>query len=226
MKLSPVSQGVYKIQNGTSALVTYNSVKGKNVYGEKLIEFHGDEYREWNPKRSKVAAMLMKKIKIPLVKSSKVLYLGASTGTTVSHISDIVTEGIVYSVEFSPRPMRELIKLCEMRSNIIPLLADASNPSSYSAIVENVDIIIQDIAQPNQAEIALLNSDKYLKPGGYLVLSIKARSIDTVENPKKIYKSEMNKLLNSSSCCFELVKKSELAPYHKDHLAIVAKAES
>ena len=37
------------------------------------------------------------------------LYLGAASGTTVSHVSDVVgPEGMVYAVEFSHRPGRDL----------------------------------------------------------------------------------------------------------------------
>ena len=43
---------------------------------------------------------------------SKVLYLGAASGTTVSHVADLVgEEGLVYAVEFSHRSGRDLINV-------------------------------------------------------------------------------------------------------------------
>ena len=125
------------------------------VYGERIP----DGYRLWDPFRSKLAALLLKSKGrgLRLNRDSKVLYLGAATGTTVSHVSDIVADGLVYAVEFSPRSMRDLIRLCERRENIIPILADAAKPEEYAALVEPVDLVYQDIAQRNQAEIASLN---------------------------------------------------------------------
>ena len=146
--------------------------------------------------------MVLKKFDIPLKRNSKVLYLGAASGTTVSHVSDIVSEGAVYSVEFAPRSMRDFIGLASRRKNIFPILADAGKPDSYAHIVEPVDVIFQDVAQPNQAEIAARNAVRFLKKDGYLLLSIKARSIDTAASPKEIFKEEvksLNRLSNPDS---------------------------
>ena len=49
------------------------------------------EYRVWNPFRSKLAAAILGGVdQIHMPPGSKVLYLGAASGTTVSHVSDIV----------------------------------------------------------------------------------------------------------------------------------------
>ena len=49
------------------------------------------EYRVWNPFRSKLAAAILGGVdKIHIKPGSKVLYLGAASGTTVSHVADIV----------------------------------------------------------------------------------------------------------------------------------------
>ena len=45
----------------------------------------------WNPFRSKLAAAILGGVdKIHMKPGSKVLYLGAASGTTVSHVSDLV----------------------------------------------------------------------------------------------------------------------------------------
>ncbi len=223
MYLDQISPGIFEINDGNRKIATCNMVPGTSVYGEKLIEIEGREYREWNPRRSKLAAMAIKKFPVHIEQDSRVLYLGASTGTTVGHVSDIVSEGVVYAVEFSSRVMRDLVGLCEMRSNIIPVLSDASRPLSYSGTVEMVDVIFQDIAQPNQAEIAAMNSYHYLKDAGLLMLTIKARSVDTVADPKKIYQSQLRELMDVDGGKFEILKKSELSPFHQDHLAVIAR---
>ncbi|VVB64742.1 Fibrillarin-like rRNA/tRNA 2'-O-methyltransferase [uncultured archaeon] len=189
----------------------------KSVYGERII--HG--LRIWDPYRSKLAALLLKsRSPLPIVLSinSIVLYLGASTGTTVSHVSDIVRDGLVYAVEVSPRSMRQLLPLAESRRNIIPILGDAARPESYSRLVEPVDLVYQDVAQRNQADIATLNSARYLKTGGILVLMIKTRSIDSTAAPEEIRGSEIERLLG-----LEVQSVTDLLPYHHDHWAVVAK---
>jgi len=188
------------------------------VYNEKIIKIKGEEYRSWNPFRSKLAAAILKGYNLELKQDSNVLYLGAATGTTVSHVSDIVKEGIVYSVEISPVALKNLIKVCENRQNIIPILADANHPDRYSSIVSNVDFIYQDISQRNQAEIFILNVKKYLKQGRMGILMVKARSIDVSLRPEKAYEMVCLKLKEQG---LKVLEKIDLKPYEKDHAAII-----
>jgi fibrillarin-like pre-rRNA processing protein len=218
-----IFEGIYEVVKDKKQLATKNLDPGKVVYGEKLIPVEGVEYRTWDPRRSKLGAMVLKKFNIPLKEDSKVLYLGAASGTTVSHVSDIVPEGAVYAVEFAPRSMRDLIGLASRRKNVHPILADAGKPDSYAHIVEPVDLIFQDVAQPNQAQIAARNAASYLKRDGYLLLSIKARSIDTVANPKEVFKEEIKKLEQAFESKFEILNAKDLMPYHEDHMGILAK---
>lgn len=155
----------------------------------------------------------------PFKESSNVLYLGASTGTTVSHVSDIAKNGRVYAVEFSEVSMRKLIELAKRRSNITPLLQDARRPEDYQYLVGDVDVIYQDVAQPDQSEILIKNARIFLKPGDYAILCIKARSIDTVEDPVKVFEEERKKL----SATFEVLESINLSPYDKDHRLMLLK---
>ena len=205
-------------EEGNTRLVTKNLTPNIQVYGEKLITVDGIEYRLWSHHRSKLAGMIEKGMNLPLKEDSRVLYLGAASGTTASHVSDIVAKGRVFAVEFSPRTMRDLIDVCSQRSNMVPVFADAGQPGSYKAIVGSVDVIYQDVAQPNQAEIALVNAREFLKEGGYLVMVIKARSVDSTVNPKIVYEQELDKLGKE----FNLLDKKVLRPYHPDHLAVIA----
>lgn len=189
--------------------------KGRSVFNEKII----NEYRLWNPRRSKLCAMLLNKCKtMPIKRNSRVLYLGAASGTTCSYVSDIADKGVVYCVEFSLRVFRELVFMCEKRKNTVPILADANKPEKYRHIVENVDVVYQDIAQKNQTEIFKKNIGMFLKKNGYGAIMVKARSIDTTASPKEVYKKVTNELEE-----FEIVEKKDLSPYCKDHLAIILK---
>ena len=119
MEIKEVFNGVYRI-NGK--LATENLVKGTKVYDEDLISSDSREYRTWNPYRSKLAAAILKSLKNMTIRDgSNVLYLGAATGTTCSHISDIIREnGNLYCVEFSERNMRQLLDVCSKRENMFP----------------------------------------------------------------------------------------------------------
>ncbi len=164
-------------RDGSKRLVTKALVPG--VQGEKTIKVGNEEYRIWDPYHSKLAALLIKGATIPLKKNSTVLYLGAANGTMASHVSDIVSDGVVFAVEFSPRAMKDLIRISTPRKNLIPILADARHPDAYRNMVTDVDIIYQDVAQREQAGIAIRNAELFLKKRGYLVLMIKTKSIDS-----------------------------------------------
>ncbi len=203
-------------QDGSKRLVTKSLVPWMG--GGKTINAGNDEYRIWDPYHSKLAALLIKCVSIPIKKDSLVLYLGAANGTTVSHVSDIVSEGTVFAVEFSPRAMKDLICTSAPRMNLMPILADARDPESYRNMVTEVDLIYQDVAQREQAEIAIRNSGMFLKKGGYLVLIIKSMSIDSAKNADEICCKEVAKLKG----LFKIKELLDLEPFHSDHMAVIA----
>jgi fibrillarin-like pre-rRNA processing protein len=159
----------------------------------------------------------------PLHKGSKVLYLGAANGTTVSHVSDIIEDGTVYAVEFSNRAFRKLLAIATERTNIIPILHDARKPDGYRSRVGAVEIIYQDIAQRDQCEIFLANVARYLPMNGVGILMIKSRSIDVTASPKAIFRS-VEQQLQDNHC--ELLETIDLEPFEKDHEAVIIRRTS
>jgi len=203
-------------------LVVGNSIPGFRPFDEDLIKLRNREYRVWNPRRSKLAAAIMKGIKqVPITKGSKVLYLGAAHGMTPSFIANIIGEkGIVYAIEFSERCFNDLIPLCNNYTNIIPILADSRKPELYYWI-EKVDVVYVDVAQPDETEIAIRNCKEFLKSKGYLMLAVKSRSIDVTKSPNKIYKEEIAKLKD-----FKIIDWKTLDPLEKAHAFIVARSKN
>ncbi|MFX1550548.1 MAG: fibrillarin-like rRNA/tRNA 2'-O-methyltransferase [Promethearchaeota archaeon] len=203
-------------------LYTKNIDPGKRVYGEKLINYKGIEYREWDPFRSKLAALILENpITNFLSENLKCLYLGASSGTTISHLSDIINSGIIYGVEFAERSMRQLIQNTSNRENIIPILGDARFPDNYSKyIFTHIDLIYQDVAQPRQAEIALENCNYYLKPGGILILSIKSQSIDSIQKSEITYVQE-KKILEKVG--YKILESINIHKYAANHIVLIVK---
>ena len=207
-------------RNGRVALLTRNLVPGTKVYNEDLVLRGGVEYRTWDPFRSKLAAAIIKGLPQTVIREgSRVLYLGASTGTTASHVSDLVgKEGVVVGVEFAPRVAREFVEhVARVRSNVIPFVMDARDPSKYR--VTTVDVVYCDIAQPDQTEIAVANCSAMLKAHGSLLLTVKSRSIDVLKDPQKIYSEEAEKL---GAAGFNVHAVIELSPFEKDHAMIYA----
>jgi len=204
-------------------LATQNLIKGNSVYGEKIVKYEDIEYRYWDPFRSKLAGAILKGLREnPIKESSKVLYLGASTGTTVSHVSDIIgNNGIVFSVEPSVRVARELLEnVSSKRNNIIPILSDARNYLKYPGYFGIVDVVYSDIAQPDQTMIAIDNSKSYLKDNGDLLIIIKTRSIDVLTDPKIVTQNEAKKLEANNFTISQIIN---LEPFEKDHSLIHAK---
>jgi len=216
-------EGVFivELEDGSLKITTKNLTPGRRVYGERLFRIGGVEYREWNPYRSKLGAAILKGIShVPLRNGVKVLYLGVATGTTASHVSDIIgLEGKLYGVEFAYRVMREFVTLAEIRKNLYPILADARLPHTYRNVVEEVDVIYSDVAQPEQAKLVADNADYFLKEGGHLLLAIKARSIDVTAEPSEVYRREIDTLKNRG---FKIIDVVHLEPYDKDHAMVLA----
>lgn len=213
--MKTIHDGVFQI--GT-ALATLNADPGRRVYNEKFYKEGGKEYRLWDAFRSKLAGAMKKGLKeFPFKRGSKVLYLGASYGTTVSHLSDIMgSEGEIYAVEVAHQCMHDLIELAERRDNIIPIHADAKKPEEYEEVGE-VEVIYQDVAQPDQDEILLRNARMFLKKGGIAMMAIKSQSIDVTKDPKVVYEEVIGKLSKE----FDVLEKLKLEPFDKDHMFLV-----
>lgn len=194
--------------DGETGLAT----RGKPVYGERT----DGEWRQWDPTRSKVGAMLEIGMETGLAGGETVLYLGAASGTTVSHVADFA--GPTYAVEFAPRPTRDLLSVAETRPNLFPLLKDARDPESYAHVVEPVDVLIQDVATRGQARVAARNT-QFLTEDGHLIMAVKARSEDVTADPDDVFDQVKSELTET----YDIVATERLEPFHDDHLAIVAR---
>ncbi len=216
-------KGVFWIQDGRRRnLATENLVPGFKSYDETSVVVDGREYRIWPPRRSKPAAAILNGLRnFPLKPGSRVLYLGIASGTTASHFSDIVGErGIIYGVEISQRVLRELLPVAEARRNIVPILASARRPEEYAHVVEMVDLLYVDVAQPDQAEILLKNADAYLRRGGYAMIAVKASSIDVTLPPKRVYRLVEDRLSRGG---MKVLERVDLSPFDPKHAMIVVR---
>merc|ERR1719295_725986 len=199
---------------------------GNSVYGEKRLVAESEdkedkgEYRVWNPFRSKLGAGIVGGIgAMPIKPGASVLYLGGASGTTVSHVSDMIgPEGVVYAVEFSHRPGRDLTNMAKRRPNVVPIVEDARQPTRYRMLIGMVDVIFSDVAQPDQARIVTHNASFFLKNNGWILISIKANCVDSTAAPEAVFAMEVDKL-RKDGC--KPKEQLTLEPYHRDHALVV-----
>lgn len=193
---------------------------------------------ELEPHSSKLRAAIEKGLKLPIKEGDLVLYLGAAEGNTASRVADFVgnkesignkrgandsdkdakSGGAVFCVEVAPKPFEKLLKVCESRKNMVPILADANRPEKYAEFLpEKVDVVFQDISQKNQAEIFLKNVKLFLKTGGVAMIAIKAACIDTTAEPEDVFKREIEKLKKEMGVREVL----SLEPFERGHVLVV-----
>ncbi len=211
--MEEIQPGIYASRN---KLFTENLEPGETVYGEALVQEGGVEYRRWVENRSKVGAAVKKGMDIELNRGDNVLYLGAASGTTVSHFSDILTDGVIVGVEYSDSVIRGLVELAEMRDNVAPVLGNARNPEEYEEYLGEYDYIFQDISQRDQPEIFLKNVHRYLKEDGIGLLAVKARSISDSRSAEEIFEEVREKVSEE----LNIVDEVDLAPFEKDHIVL------
>ena len=219
-------EGVYRVfHHGRERLATCSLAPGTSVYGEDIVKIDDEEYRIWDPFRSKLAAAILNGIsQIPVRPGNSILYLGAASGTTPSHVSDIVgTDGRVYCIEFAQRSFRDLVNnACKDRKNMIPIFADARFPSHYRSMVQEVDAAYSDVAQPDQARILSENLRTYLNPRGGFLMAVKARSVDVSKEPTIIFRQEKAVLEERGYRVLQMVR---LEPFEADHCMILGTGE-
>ena len=202
--------------------LTKNRIPGVSVYGESLRTIDGTEYREFDPFRSKLAAFVAKGGKSwPFAHVTSLLYLGAGSGTTVSHVSDILPNAQIYAVERYPRPFGALLRMAEKRTNIFPIAGDAQLPERFRAIPGEVDLVYQDVAQRNQVEILIDNASSMLNPHGWVILQLKTRSITQRGSPQSIVRKARRTLEDAG---FEVVEELDIAPFSREHFTLVLRS--
>lgn len=216
-------KGIFVVQGKNRRLCTRSFAPGPSEFDEFIIHEGGDEFRVWDPSRSKLAAALVLGCRDPGIRpGDAVMYLGASHGYTTSFVSDIIgKEGIIFALDFAPRVVRDCVFLSLRRSNIAPIMGDAHHPERYMDRACQVDWIYQDVAQKDQVGIFLKNIKMFLRDGGYACLALKARSIDVAKKPREVF-AKVRAALDKEVTVIEAV---ELDPLQKGHCFFVVRNE-
>ena len=206
---------------------TRNAVRGSSVRGERRKKDGRIEWRKWDAYRSKVAAAMLRTQGDPeelLPRTGSIcLYLGASSGGTVSHIHDIVCgsgnhhSGKVVAVEISPRMARDLVSVSSKRAGLFPVLGDARNFSHFSPFLSGkVDWIHQDLSMPDQAENFVKTSEFFLRSGGIGLLSLKAASERASDGDDDSRFDKAHKIISTSK--LKLIERIDLSGLEDQHV--------
>ena len=209
------------------SLWSRNAVKGVSVRGERRKTNSRVEWRAWNVSKSKVAAALLRTSHSPSdllpETGSTCLYLGASYGSTVSHIHDQACGsenhhgGQVVAVEISPRAMRELSNIASRRMGLVPVLGDARVPSQVAPFMRGkADWIHQDLSIADQAQTFVRMADAFLRSGGTGLLSLKAASERASEGDDDSRFTKAERILKESN--LELVERIDLTGLEEQHV--------
>jgi fibrillarin-like rRNA methylase len=191
------------------------------VYGERVTVVDDAVVRRWDPTRSKLGAALAKGWDGPIPRTGeRWLYLGAATGTTASHVADLVgPEGFVFAVEKSLRPFARLLALARRYPNVGPVLADARAPLDYLPLVPPVDGIYIDVAQADQLAIARENARWFLSTRGVVLLALKTSSMGRGRGPRE----HLDETLRGLAPALEAESPLALEPFHRRHFLIAAR---
>ncbi len=220
---NPYSRRLWESQEGDRrAFWTEALGEPPAVYGERVIRAEAGWLRHWDPNRSKLAAALVRGLSQCLPRSGeRWLYLGAATGTTASHVADLVgRSGAVYAVELSVRPFVRLLRLADRYPNLYPILADARVPEEYLALVPPVDGIYADVAQPDQVGLARRNAELFLQEGGPLLLALKTASMGRGGTPHQYAERARSEL----GAWREVRPTISIEPFHRQHLFLVVES--
>ena len=186
-----------------------------SIYGERSLARREGRFRGIEPGRSKLGAALVRGLNDPLPRpGERWLYLGAASGTTASHVADLVgPSGAVYAVEMSVRPFLRLLRTAEAYPNLAPILADARVWEAYSGLVPSVDGLYADIAQPDQVAILRENASEFLRRGGSVLFALKTASMGRERSPEEHLALAVRELRGE----FTLAPPLRLDPFHRQH---------
>ena len=190
-----------------------------DVYGERWTTAGGRSYRSFEPARSKLAAGIDRGWSAPLPQpGERWLYLGAASGTTASHVADLVgADGRVYAVERSVRPFVRLLAVADRWPNLLPVLGDARTPEAYADLVPIVDGVYADVAQPDQVDLVRANAAYFLRDdGGVVVVALKTSSMGRTSSAQDHLRSAEASLAAIGPVGPSL----RLAPFFRSHFLV------
>lgn len=214
-----------RLRKGRQEFWTRSADPGRTVHGEAVRRVGAEEWRRWDPRRSKVAAGLLRTehdaLRLLPAPDGDALYLGAGHGGTISHLHDLIApSGRLVAVDIAPRCLRDLVALARRRPGIVPVLGDARKPDAWRMLLpRGASWLFQDVAQAHQASMFTAACTAFLRPGGVGLLSLKVAS-DRGMDPVALRRTVEAELQSAGLPVDEVM---DLSGLEDDHLLFVVR---
>lgn len=223
-ELAPVAPALPALARDRGNFFTRAGGEG-SVYGEVVRrDAQGARWRRWDPHRSKAAAALAAGgVTAPfedLLRADSLLYLGAASGTTVSHLADVFAPRPVFAVEVATRSFQDLLTKLKPWANVFPVLGDARTPEAYAALVGRAGALVQDVAQADPVEILEANCRALLAPGAVALLFVKAPSVSSAADPERVFTRARAQLAERG---LTILEERTLEPFDLAHRAFLVR---
>ena len=175
-------------------------------------ENQANQYRNWNPFYSKLAAALFNGLEIfPFKSDSKIFYSGSSSTTTLNHLLDIIdSKGIIYLQKNNATKIKNL-------KNVV--IVDQENNSTLSSndLKEPFDVIYLDIITNENLQTQILNHEKTLKNSGFLIIIL--NKIIKINEPS--FRDQINNIIINSNSSLKLIQEINLSNFFKKSMMII-----
>ena len=228
---------IFQIQIGNEEqLATKNIVEGTKTHKEKIVIVNDEEFLEWNPYKSKLAAAIRNGLQIlPIIKNSKVVCINPLEESTILHISNIVgSEGSVFVIDVDKNKKSFLNKLVNTHKNIIPIYDKVDELSFFSSITGKVDALYVDIPESEQIEQIVEKYGSLLKNEGFLMFVTKKDDAILDDDivgwmaEQRAGFDKIREITTKLKSRFEIIQEINLGvnyvmePYHRLHAFILA----
>ena len=228
---------IFQIQIGNEEqLATKNMVKGTKTRKEKIVIVNNEEFLEWNPYKSKLAAAIRNGLQIlPIIKNSKVVCINLPEESTILHISNIVgSGGSVFVIGVNKNKKSFLNKLVNTQKNIIPIYDTVDELSFSSSVTGKVDVLYVDIPESEQIEQIVEKYGSLLKNEGFLMFVTKKDDAILENNivgwmaEQRAGLNKIREITTKLKSQFEIIQEINLGinyaaePYHKFYTFILA----
>ena len=175
-------------------------------------ENQANQYRNWNPSYSKLAAALFNGLEIfPFKSDSKIFYSDNSSTTTLNHLLDIVdSNGIIYLQKNNSAKIKNL-------KNIVIVDQEKIATLSSNGLKESFDVIYLDIITNGNLRTQILNHEKTLKNSGFLIIIL--NKITKINDPS--FRDQINNIIINSNSSLKLIQEINLSNFFKKSMMII-----
>ena len=171
-----------------------------------------NQYRNWNPFYSKLAAALFNGLEIfPFKFDSKIFYSDSSSTTTLNHLLDIIdSKGTIHLQKNNSAKIKNL-------KNVVIVDQEKNYTLSSNDPKESFDVIYLDIITNENLRTQILNHEKTLKNSGFLIIIL--NKITKINDQS--FRDQINNIIINSNSSLKLIQEINLSNFFKKSMMII-----